>query len=97
MEGGTIEGEFNVTCFDLYRRRWGLLMRPPCFALLLLLTFLVTGSCSRQEPAPAVTVVFFGQGTPVSYECDEVALMGQLSDGRALYRCSIWGKASPGR
>ncbi len=72
-------------------------MRRLCFALLLLLLFLVAGSCTRQEPAPAVTVVFFGEGAPVSYECDEVALMGQLSDGRALYRCSIWGKAAPGR
>ena len=68
-------------------------MRRLCFALLLLLVFPVAGSCTRQEPAPAVTVVFFGQGTPVSYECDEVALMGQLSDGR-MPRCptrSQWG------
>jgi len=72
-------------------------MRRLCFALLLLLLFLVAGSCTRQESAPAVTVVFFGEGAPVSYECDEVSLMGQLSDGRALYRCSIWGKASPAR
>ena len=72
-------------------------MRRLCSALLLLLVFLVAGSCTRQEPAPAVTVVFFGEGTPVSYECDEVALIGQLSDGRGQYRCSIWGKAAPGR
>ena len=72
-------------------------MRRPCSALLLPLVFLVAASCTRQEPAPAVTVVFFGEGTPVSYECDEVALMGQLSDGRAQYRCSIWSKAAPGR
>jgi len=31
-------------------------MRRLCFALLLLLVFPVAGSCTRQEPAPAVTV-----------------------------------------
>jgi hypothetical protein len=59
------------------------------------LVFVVVGTSARQERTPAVTVVFFGEGAPVSYECDEVAFIGNLSDGRPQYRCSVWGKTAP--
>jgi len=58
---------------------------------------LAASSCSRQEPTPEVTVVFIGGGQPVSYPCDEVIPMGRLSDGRPIYRCSIWSKPAPQR
>ena len=67
-------------------------------SLLVLCVVVCTGlSCSRQVKPPRidVTVVFFGEGEPVSYECDEVSYMGTLSDGQPLYRCSIWGNPPP--
>ncbi len=63
--------------------------------LTVLLLLLGVASCARRPPTPAVTVVFLGAGSPASYECDEVAFMGNLSDGRPQYRCSLWGKAAP--
>lgn len=70
--------------------------RFPAKALAVTAAFVALGSCSRDASPPAVTVVFFGHGAPASYECDELSLIGHLSDGRAQYRCSIWGKSGPG-
>jgi len=67
-------------------------------SLLVLCVVVCAGlSCSRQVKPPriAVTAVFFGEGEPVAYECDEVSYMGNLSDGQPLYRCSIWGNPPP--
>lgn len=63
----------------------------------LVLAVVLSTSCARQDQTPEVTVVFMGQGQPVSYTCDEVLPVGRLSDGRPIYRCSIWSKVAPQR